>query len=840
MLYQLWANFYAFADKQLFGVQVERLAVSDVLLSALWRPTGQGDVYEMEAETRGAMLDWLRADPRFGEVRLRALAEFTAQYASLCLVETGQESLRETLTWGALATLQPSVALSALRDRISGSLSAGQFSEVMRMRDLAEAFAHQERRPIERDFSSFGSVLQYTVALKAGMNNLPSHVQQKLVNSSMQLSKEKPETGLAFPFPTEMIDNQLFETLPNTDVPLEIRQILNGMIVPDEGIEYFSLGVALQNYFHKSKDAHFLSQVFDKSKATKDSVTQFIQSTSASAKPGDTVLLVFAGSSGVYQTNSIYGDPFSQSNMQQQNQMYSQNTGSPFDDEIRQGEVYLRMSDTDADGKNGLTYRQLSRFGMAYYPAVNFVLCGMPPNFLGSELMLPNVVFWQSHPEVATYSASNIEGKRHYLHTFALTKTLTEAPTSLTYEQINNATIEIISANELRAEPSLVSLRPQNKSDFATKQLATDVDAIYYARAILALEVMSPKDAKRHLLNARFAATSTVDTQTELQLVRQLFAKAGEKSAAIYARGIAFASASEQVKSQKINQLVSDIDDYLSRPDELTYEIEYDADALAVLKILPPPLGMIRIAGGSYPMGDVFGEGNENEKNIREVVINDIEMGRFAVTFEEFDVFCESTEHPKPPDEGWGRGRRPVIHVSWNDAVTYCNWRSITEGLQAVYSPRKEDSQMTADYNQNGYRLPTEAEWEFAARERGKKLRFGNGKEIADAEQMNFNAQETKQQSFSVVGQFRNQSLPVGTFPPNGLGLYDMSGNVFEWCDDKYREKDANKDPFAPEYAFRGGSWFSNPEFCRTTFRGKNVPTTKYNFIGFRLAKKPI
>ncbi|MCB1048939.1 MAG: SUMF1/EgtB/PvdO family nonheme iron enzyme, partial [Calditrichaeota bacterium] len=167
-----------------------------------------------------------------------------------------------------------------------------------------------------------------------------------------------------------------------------------------------------------------------------------------------------------------------------------------------------------------------------------------------------------------------------------------------------------------------------------------------------------------------------------------------------------------------------------------------------------------------------------DEKPVHQVTLSAFELARHTVTFEAYDAFCEAAGLDKPGDEGFGRGRRPVINISWFDAVAYCNWLSEQAELKPVYTIKGE--KVTANWQANGYRLPTEAEWEYAAREGGKEVRFGNGKDNADPKEINFNGSESHE--YSVVGDFRAKTTPVGSFPPNALGLYDVSGNVYEWC----------------------------------------------------------
>ena len=149
------------------------------------------------------------------------------------------------------------------------------------------------------------------------------------------------------------------------------------------------------------------------------------------------------------------------------------------------------------------------------------------------------------------------------------------------------------------------------------------------------------------------------------------------------------------------------------------------------------------------------------------------------------------------------------------------------------------------------YRLPTEAEWEYAAREGGKKVRFGNGKDIADPEEMNFDASEKYKQPYSVAGAYRGKTSPVTLFKPNAQGLYDMSGNVWEWCADYYiwdyyqecHQQDIVLNPKGPESGagrvHRGGSWYGNAQYCHAAYRNLNAPGYRGNNLGFRLASSP-
>ncbi len=268
-----------------------------------------------------------------------------------------------------------------------------------------------------------------------------------------------------------------------------------------------------------------------------------------------------------------------------------------------------------------------------------------------------------------------------------------------------------------------------------------------------------------------------------------------------------------------------------------------------------PPQDMVWVEGGTFQMGDVFGE-NRISEMVHTVSVSGFYMDKYEVTFERYDVFCTATGRTKPSDSGWGRKRRPIINVSWYDAIEFCNWRSRQEGLTPCYTINKnvKDSnnltkydtvkwKIICNWSANGYRLPTEAEWEYAARERGKKVRFGNGKNIADPSEINFHSHVSSKKSFSNDGEFRDKTIPVGSFIPNELGLFDMAGNIWEWCWDWKEDYPRNelKNPkggiSGKYHIVRGGSFDSSPNNSRCTYRSMSRPHNKNFLIGFRCVR---
>jgi len=268
---------------------------------------------------------------------------------------------------------------------------------------------------------------------------------------------------------------------------------------------------------------------------------------------------------------------------------------------------------------------------------------------------------------------------------------------------------------------------------------------------------------------------------------------------------------------------------------------------------------MLPIEGGEYTQGDALGDGFFSKEEVpHKVRVHDFWMADTPVTFWQYGLYCqEKKEGEVPGDSGFGRGDHPVINVNWYEAIDYCNWLSQKEGWQAVYQVDGQEVQV--NWQADGYRLPTEAEWEFAARERGKPIRFGNGTMIADTAEMNFNVEHAYNEQYAKVngerifkpgGRAKKATTPVRTYAPNGIGLFDLSGNVLEWCWDRYDEayyqtfgrEQAADNPTGPENGskrvVRGGSWYNLALDCRCSSRYGLLPILQSNRVGFRVARR--
>ncbi len=226
---------------------------------------------------------------------------------------------------------------------------------------------------------------------------------------------------------------------------------------------------------------------------------------------------------------------------------------------------------------------------------------------------------------------------------------------------------------------------------------------------------------------------------------------------------------------------------------------------------------LVVIPAGEFLMGSEGGY--PNERPVHAVFVKTFALSQYPVTNAQYEQFVKETGHrvpylddPRVESENWnreqlthppGRGQHPVVLVSWRDAQAYCEWA--------------------------GGRLPTEAEWEKAARGglEGKLYPWGDD---IDPSLANYDT--------------RTGTTPVGSYPANDYGLYDMAGNVWEWVADWYDPKYYQRSPHHPPgpeqgtvRVLRGGAWLLFPQFCRVAYRFRNSPDFRFNLIGFRLAQ---
>ncbi len=251
--------------------------------------------------------------------------------------------------------------------------------------------------------------------------------------------------------------------------------------------------------------------------------------------------------------------------------------------------------------------------------------------------------------------------------------------------------------------------------------------------------------------------------------------------------------------------------------------------AVAALTAQTPPskvkvnpkdgLEYVWIPPGKFQMGCVPGDDgcrSDEKPRHRVEITKDFWMSRTEVTVAAYKRFVEATSHEMPPqapsfNPSWGKEDHPIVNVSWDDADAYCKWA--------------------------GGRLPTEAEWEYAARGGRGDLKYPWGNKLTryDANSRGTGGQDA----------WTNTS-PVESFPPNAYGLYDMAGNVWEWCADfhakDYYSSSPAQDPQGPPSGkvrvLRGGSWNFDPEDLRTSYRVRYLPVYGSYSIGFRCTRE--
>jgi len=276
-----------------------------------------------------------------------------------------------------------------------------------------------------------------------------------------------------------------------------------------------------------------------------------------------------------------------------------------------------------------------------------------------------------------------------------------------------------------------------------------------------------------------------------------------------------------------------------------------------VAKKTPLPENFVLIRGGQFTMGspesEVDRSSNETQHEVR---LSDFAMCRFAVTLGEFRRFAQTGGYRTDAEKensskvfngkewidktgvNWRHGisgadrppaeeNHPVVHVSWNDAVAYCQWLSEErDGL---------------------FRLPTEAEWEYACRA-GTATPFSTGENLTTW-QANYNG-DYPYRDFP-RGANRGNTVPVDAFKPNAFGLFNMHGNVWQWCSDWFgatyydecRKQGVIQNPQGPESGsarvLRGGSWYYYARYCRSAYRNFDYPGCRLNLVGFRLVFVP-
>lgn len=297
------------------------------------------------------------------------------------------------------------------------------------------------------------------------------------------------------------------------------------------------------------------------------------------------------------------------------------------------------------------------------------------------------------------------------------------------------------------------------------------------------------------------------------------------------------------------------------------------------------PQGMVLIPSGMFEMGDSFNESLFDEHPVHTVTLSSFYISKYGITNGQYRDFLNGTSHQNKVVNGvvyalsdgsnsypycdtsvsssysqiaysggvfsvqtrHGRtmANDPIVMVSWCGAVAYCNWRSQQEGHQPCYNL----STWECDFSKNAYRLPTEAQWEYAARGGLSGRRFPWGDTITHSQANYLSHNESSYDISPTRGCHPTwddgiypYTSPVGTFACNGYGLYDMAGNVWEWCNDWYDSYglEAQINPTGPAIGIvrvlRGGSWADYSSYCRVSSRIGDGPGNRHpTYGGFRV-----
>lgn len=256
---------------------------------------------------------------------------------------------------------------------------------------------------------------------------------------------------------------------------------------------------------------------------------------------------------------------------------------------------------------------------------------------------------------------------------------------------------------------------------------------------------------------------------------------------------------------------------------------------------------MIKLPGGTFTMGSTFREEHTRyDYNPHSVTLSPFYIGKYEVTQKQYTEIMGDNRSPVKGEN------LPANAVSWYEAIEFCNKLSVKYNLKPYYGIDKtrkdkgnKDTQDKLKYNVtilggNGFRLPTEAEWEYACMAGGATL-YCYGDSL-DSTMANFDGSRPYN---AAKGTERKKVIEVGSFKPNAWGLYDVHGNVMEWCwdwyDEEYYKKSPAKNPKGPgsgeDRVLRGGSWYNGSNICRASYRMSTGPSAHLDGNGFRVAR---
>ncbi len=239
---------------------------------------------------------------------------------------------------------------------------------------------------------------------------------------------------------------------------------------------------------------------------------------------------------------------------------------------------------------------------------------------------------------------------------------------------------------------------------------------------------------------------------------------------------------------------------------------------------------MVLVEGGTFKMGNDF-TANADERPAHQITLNSFYMSKKEINNEQYTAFCLAIGKKKP----MGENDEAVIGIKWSDAVMYCNWLSSLENFDPAYTIRRDSGKVRVTLNpdKNGYRLPTEAEWEYAAKGGKKSKHYA------------YSGSNVPSEIAWFISNASNKRHKTGLKKPNELGLYDMTGNILEWCydwygDEYYKSSEASN-PIGPTNGVnrvcRGGNFMCRSEVLRNSKRFSINPDDENGLTGIRLVR---
>lgn len=379
------------------------------------------------------------------------------------------------------------------------------------------------------------------------------------------------------------------------------------------------------------------------------------------------------------------------------------------------------------------------------------------------------------------------------------------------------------------------TLNPANAQVFVNRELASNNTRLELVPGVYMIEIKADKHHsqteaievklgdniyKNYTLQAMqgtlLLTANPVDTKTELYLDNKL---------------IRTVTGSARVSDLFVGEYVlkCSVSGYKSKDFKVSI-IENEAKEFNIILDKGPdvPEGMVYVEGGTFQMGSNSGE--SDEKPVHSVTVSSFYIGKYEVTQKQWtEVMGSNPSH-------FQGDNLPVEDISWYQAVEFCNKLSQKEGLTPAYTINGRN--VTCNWNANGYRLPTEAEWEYAARggNKAKKRFFGGYKN-------NYSGSNNIDEVAWYSSNSGSKTQAVGTKKANELGIYDMSGNVWEWCWDWYGSysSGAKTNPrgssSGSRRVLRGGSWLYYAKYCRSAYRRNSSPDDSNLNRGFRLLR---